>query len=582
MPASAEQMSSGKCRSILEEIERRVQQMPEHPALGITDGQTYVFASYAEIWAKIERIAGGLFKSGINPGDRVGILLADRATWALVYLGILRSGATAVPLDNLHKPHEWAAILAEARLQSLYISTAYYDDLREECNSAYAPALWMVVDTEDHPQLLSRIPDNLTGDARRGFPALSGEHIATIVFTSGTTSAPKGVILTHRNLAADVEAIHQLRLFNADDCFLSVLPIHHTFESTAGLLNPLACGCSIAYARGLKSRELLQDLQNSRATVMLGVPLLFEKLANAIKRGINKQSPGRRRVFSFLYAISAAGKKQLGINLGVHVFRSLRDKANLGGLRLAVSGAAPLPPDVSEFMDILGLPILQGYGLTETSPVLSVNPPDNYKYDTIGPPLPGVEMKIINPNPEGIGEIAARGEMVTPGYYHRPAETAKLFADGYFLKGDLGWQDKDGHFHITGRAKNMIVTAAGKNVYPEEIEIVLAESPLVLEALVYGEVRPGETRERIGCAVVPDLEYIEAEFGRMPGEEIEKLLVAEVQEICSRLADYKRPTDISVQETEFEKTSTKKIKRFLFARIKEEQFPIDPGAENPE
>jgi long-chain acyl-CoA synthetase len=560
-------------------IERRVREYPDRAALGVTDGEKFSFASYGEVWQMAGRIAGGLLRRGISPGDRVGILLTDRATWALSYLGILRSGAIAVPLDNLQKPHEWAAVLAEARPRAMYISSAYNADLREECPEQAVPPHWLVVNTEDRPDLLSRIPAELTADHPPTWPEITGGQTAALVFTSGTTSAPKGVILTHRNLAADVEAIHRLRLFDAEDRFLSVLPIHHTFESTAGLLNPLCLGCSVAYARGLKSRELLQDLQNSQATIMLGVPLLFEKLANAIRRGINKQPPVRRRVFEVLYRLSLAGKKQFRLNLGVLLFRSLRQKANLGHLRLVVSGAAPLPPDVSEFMDILGLPILQGYGLTETSPVLSVNPPQGYKYDTVGPPLPGVEMKIINPNREGVGEIAARGEMVTPGYYNRPKETAALFADGWLLTGDLGRRNNDGHFQITGRAKNMIVTAAGKNVYPEEIEMVLAESPLILEALVYGETKPGETRERIGCAVVPDMEYLETEFGRLSRERIEEMLVAEVQSICSRLADYKRPTDISVQESEFEKTSTKKIKRFLFARTKEEQFPLDSAGE---
>lgn len=572
-------MSAG-AESVVHLIERRASAGPDRAALGVTDGKAFSFISYGEMWRMAGCIAGDLRRRGIKPGDRVGLLLADRATWALLYLGILRSGAIAVPLDNLHKPHEWASVLAEARPRVMYISSLYSDDLREECPEKAIPPHWLVLDTENRPDLLSRIPEELTAAPPREWPDITGGQTATLVFTSGTTSAPKGVILTHRNLAADIEAIHQLGLFDADDRFLSVLPIHHTFESTVGQLNPLSLGCSIAYARGLKSRELLRDLQNSRATIMLGVPLLFEKLANTIKRGINKQPPVKRRAFNVLYRLSSVGKKQFKLNLGVLLFRSLRQKASLGYIRLVVSGAAPLPPDVSEFMDLLGLPIMQGYGMTETSPALSVNPPQGYKYDTIGPPLPGVEMKIINPNREGVGEIAARGEMVTPGYYNRPKETAQLFADGWLLTGDLGWRDNDGHFHITGRAKNMIVTPAGKNVYPEEIEMVLAESPLILEALVYGERKPGETRERIGCAVVPDMEYLETEFGRLPQEKIEQMLITEVQTICSRLADYKRPTEISVQESEFEKTSTKKIKRFLFARTKEEQFPLDPAGED--
>lgn len=573
---------SDNTQSVLQMIERRTMDAPERPALGITDGKKYTFISYGDLWRTAGLVAGGLIQRGIEVGDRVGMLLADRAMWGMLYLGIMRAGAVVVPFDNLQKPYEWAAVLTESGAKAIFISSAYSDDLREECGDLPARANWMVIDSEDRPELVARVPEKLRGSPPKIWPTITGEMIATLVFTSGTTSAPKGVILTHRNLAADVEAIHRLNLFDADDCFLSILPIHHTFESTVVLLNPLCRGASVAYARGLKSRELLQDLQTSRATIMLGVPLLFEKLANGIKRGINKQPPARRRMFNILYALSRAGKKRLKLNLGKPLFRSLRRKANLDHLRFFFSGAAPLSPEIGEFMDLIGLPILQGYGLTETSPCLSVNPPQGYKYDTVGPPLPGVEMKIVNPGATGVGEIAARGEMITPGYYNRPEETAKIFANGWFLTGDLGWKDQDGHYHITGRAKNLIVTAAGKNVYPEEIELVLAESPLILEALIYGETKPGETRERIGCAVVPDMEYIAAEHGELPPAKIERMLIAEVQTICAKLADYKRPTEIIVRETEFEKTSTKKIKRFLFSRTKEEQFPLDPNAENQE
>jgi len=395
------------------------------------------------------------------------------------------------------------------------------------------------------------------------------------VFTSGTTSTPKGVILTHRNFASDVEAIHDLKLFNTDDRFLSVLPIHHTFECTVGFLAALSLGSSVAYARSLKSREIIEDLQASRATLLLGVPLLFEKVANAIKRGMAKQSPARRALLNLFFRMSKVAKANFNADLGKSLFRSLRRKAGLHHLHLVVSGAAALPPDVSEFMDIIGLPVLQGYGLTEASPALAVNPPQGYKYDSIGPPLPGVEMKILNPNPAGVGEIAARGEMITPGYWNRPEETAKLFADGWLLTGDLGWKSEDGHFHITGRAKNVIVTPAGKNVYPEEIEMMLAESPLIMEALVFSYKPTPDAREKIGCAVVPDLEYIELDKGNLSRKNIEQLVLAEAQRICDQLADYKKPAEYFMRDNEFEKTSTKKIKRFLFARTKEELFPLD-------
>ena len=562
--------------TILEMIRDRAVAFPDRPALGVCGKTDHSFLTYRELWRLVDLIAAGLINRRIQPGDRFALLLDDRAIWGLFYLGILRAGATVVPLDNLQKPYEWASILTESAAAGAFISSAYSDDLREECGRIPAVQNWLAIEPNSSSMLADRVSGHIMGESAAQWPAITGGMLAALVFTSGTTSVPKGVMLTHRNLASDVEAIHRLKLFDPEDRFLSVLPIHHTFECTAGLLNPLCLGSSVAYARSLRSRDILEDLKSSQATVILAVPLLFEKITNTIKRGITKQPPVRRRMFDLLYTFSRLSKQRLGVNLGKPLFRSLRRQGGLDHLRLVVSGGAALPPEVSEFMDTIGVPLMQGYGMTEASPVLSVNPPVGYKYDSVGPPLPGVEMKIIAPDASGVGEIAARGEMITPGYWHRPDQTKKLFRDGWLLTGDLGWADDDGHFHITGRAKNVIVTPAGKNVYPEEIEMLIAESPLILEALVFAQRGPGGTREKIACAVVPDLEYINVEHGELPRAEVEKLVIAETQKICNRLADYKKPTEIIVREAEFEKTSTKKIKRFLFARTKEELFPIDP------
>jgi long-chain acyl-CoA synthetase len=372
-----------------------------------------------------------------------------------------------------------------------------------------------------------------------------------------------------------LQAIHKINLVYPSDRFLSVLPIHHTFESTAGFLLPLSLGASIAYARGLKSREITEDLRASEATIILGVPLLFEKVANGIRRAIDKLPATQRILVKSMLTMSCVSTKRLRYRAGKILFQNLREKAALNHLRLVVSGGAALAPDVAEFMDCIGVPILQGYGLTETSPVLSVNRPGEYKYNTIGPPLPEVEMSIHRPNAQGVGEIAAKGEMLTPGYFNRPEESEKLFADGWLLTGDLGWQDEDGHFHIVGRQKNMLVTPAGKNIYPEEIEMLLAASPLILEALVYNDQDPDSRRDRIACAVVPDQEYIQEHLGETGTGEIRSLLIHEVRRLCETIADYKRPKLIIVRDEEFEKTTTRKIKRFLFARTKEERFPLD-------
>ncbi len=561
---------------VLDLLRNSVDTWPDNPAMGVRDGTAFSYITYRQLWDTTDALAAGLQSRGVQFGDPVALLLNDRPLWGLCYLATFKIGAVAIPLDNGLQLYEWASIIREARPRVAIVSDSVVGDLQEECADMEKSPIWIPVSEKNSGDLLSRIPDSLLGDPEaETFPQITGQQTAAIVFTSGTTSAPKGVVLTHRNFAADVQAIQQVNLCRAEDRFLSVLPIHHTFESTAGFLFPLSVGASIAYARGLKSREITEDLRASQATIILGVPLLFEKVVNGIRRAIDKLPAPQRILAKSMLAVSYLSTTKLGFRPGKMLFAALREKAAINNLRLVVSGGAALAPDVAEFMDCIGVPILQGYGLTETAPVLSVNRPGLYKYDSIGPPLPGIELKIHEPNEQGIGEIAARGEMVTPGYFNRPDESTERFADDWLLTGDLGWRSEDGHFHIVGRQKNMLVTPAGKNVYPEEIEMLLAASPLILEALVYNDQDPDSGRERIACAVVPDQEYIREDRGELDGGEIKSLLIAEIRRLCETIAAYKRPKLIIVREQEFEKTTTRKIKRFLFARTKEKQFPVD-------
>ncbi|MCK4574518.1 MAG: AMP-binding protein, partial [candidate division Zixibacteria bacterium] len=290
------------------------------------------------------------------------------------------------------------------------------------------------------------------------------------------------------------------------------------------------------------------------------------KMYHSMRRGIAAAPFHRRFLLSILKALSLIGWK-LGRKWGKPLFAALRRKIGLGSLRIFVSGGAAIPPQVARFFNLLGFDFLQGYGLTETAPVLSVNRQHDIKFGSVGPPLKNVEIKIFEPDSTGTGEIIARGENITPGYRDQPGKTAELLRDGWLHTGDLG-RIKKGHLWITGRMKNLIVSAAGKNIYPEQIEEKLLESGYVMEAVVFGRKKTGKQGEEVRALIVPDLEQFKADFAMSPVQPdvdlIEATIKNEVAQANSQMADFKRISTWEVQVNELEKTSTKKVKRYLY------------------
>jgi long-chain acyl-CoA synthetase len=315
-------------------------------------------------------------------------------------------------------------------------------------------------------------------------PEVLPDDVAVIIYTSGTTGKSKGVMLTHKNILSDVWGTKEALELFPEDNFLSVLPLHHTLECTAGFIIPLSSGSRVTYARSLKSKEILEDIKNAGATLLIGVPLLYEKLFTGLRKNIQKKSFFARTSFNLCFNFVKIFKKLTGINLGKAIFKNLREKAGLSCIRMLISGAAPLPTVIPECFDLLGIKFLQGYGLTESSPVLTLSPYSKPKYSSVGKSIPGAELKIFDSDKNGVGEILAKGDMVMKGYYNNPQETDKILKNGWLCTGDLGWKDREGYYYIAGRKKNVIVSSAGKNIYPEEIENQLLQSPFILEALV--------------------------------------------------------------------------------------------------
>ncbi|HLG93819.1 MAG TPA: AMP-binding protein [candidate division Zixibacteria bacterium] len=566
------EIKGGTLTQLLEKASERYENLP---FLCRFEDEKITDYSFREVHQTAFRLAAGLKNLGIGKGDKVGLLSENRPEWGISYLGIQAAGAAVVPMDPGLKPQEISQIFEMAEMKGLITSGKFFSAEAEPVRQ-----IW-----EKH-KLVCVV--NLDGESDGGSPGswktlisglemapqspIKAGDLAALIFTSGTTGTSKGVMLTHKNLVANVWSVLSVFDCTPADTFLSVLPLAHTYECTGGFLMPLGFGARVVTARSLKSKELVEDIQRSGATFILGVPLLFQKMAEGLFRGISKKGFLTYALFNLLFKLSRRWCRQGKRRAGIVLFKSFRHKAGLGSLRVLVSGGAALPPKIAEDFLALGIPLLQGYGLTETAPVLSVNPVDVYKVKpaSVGPPLPGVQFKIDSPDEAGHGEILAKGENIMAGYYKNPSATgAVLDKEGWFKTGDIGYLDYEGYLHISGRCKNIIVTPGGKNVCPEEVEGKILESAFIAEALVLGRRNPKLHGEEIEAIVVPHRDYFEAtasHAGKIWSvEEIEAKVKSEVRRLSDQLADYKRVQHITLRQEEFEKTYTRKIKRHLFA-----------------
>ncbi|MEZ5358908.1 MAG: AMP-binding protein [Candidatus Zixiibacteriota bacterium] len=540
-------------RNIAARFFHAVEKHGQLPAMGYSGEDAIV--TYHQLGEKVKECA--LCLSDIEPGEAVGLLSENRPEWGKVYLGILSAGGTVVPFDSLLKKDELKQIFIDSGIKRVFVSHKFID---------IAESIVSSIDREVKIYDLTNIP---VADTKEFVPRFSEnkDETAVIIFTSGTTGKAKQVMLTHNNILSDIDSILICVRFRAGDSFLSVLPLHHTFEATAGFLLAILNGCAIYYVRELNSREIMTGFQRHNISYFIAVPLILEKLYHGILGAVKKAPLTKRLMFTMLNKSTRAIYSLTGKNAGKKLFASLRQKAGLSSLKLIVSGGAPLPIEVAKGFSMLGFTLLEGYGLTETSPVLTVNLPEKIKFGSVGKPLPRVELKIDSIDDSGIGEVLAKGPMVTPGYKNNHEATNALFDNGWMRTGDVGYIDDEGFLFIKGRAKNLIVSAAGKNIYPEEIEAQLLNSDFILEAMVYGH-KANNGREEVAALIYPDYELLAAELGKQPGSVSEadcKTVVGkDIQAICSRMADFKRVKHITYTREELAKTSTRKIKRYLY------------------
>jgi long-chain acyl-CoA synthetase len=546
-------------------LNRAASESGDRVAIRFKHGKQWRTYSYRELRTRVQHVAEMCVDFGVKPGDRVALWRENAPDWQEIYLGIVSVGGIAVPVDAKLQPQEVLHILHDSGAKVLFTAARNYSVLSDI--EARLPALKSVVligghsllpvesahiEYFDYQERLKFVHIRATSK-KRAYDRIGPEpgDLASLIYTSGTTGRQKGAMLTHQNFVSNVESCLDAIAVTSADNFLVLLPLHHSFAFTTTMVIPLYVQCGVSMVENLKT--IAQNMAETKPTVMLAVPLLLEKMLVRILEGVDKKTVAR-----FMYHHGLARL----------VGRGVRKKLG-GSLRLIISGGAPADPDVLHGWNRLGMKLVEGYGITETSPVISLNPLNKPRIGTVGKVLPNVEVRIDAPDESGSGEIVVSGPSIMQGYYNNPEATANCLKDGWFYSGDLGYFDKRGYLVINGRQKNLIVNKEGKNIYPEEVEIQMNHSPYILESLCMGYCDEGSVGERVGLIAVPDFGHFDeeaAERGKpFSDEEIRLKVVESVKDQCAHLSGYKRPRCIQVSFEEFQKTSTQKVKRYLYA-----------------
>jgi len=524
--------------------------------------------TFAELLDLVGRFGRALRRLGLAERDHVAILAENRVQWGIAYLAAVTANLVAVPIDKSLQENEIVTILHASNAKAVVYSETTRDTVLTLAHAARDIRFLVDMDLAEREGKAHSMAAMIAAEPpAAGFAATDPEAVAVIVYTSGSMGRAKGVMLSQRNVTANLEGMLSMIELYPEDRFLSVLPLHHTYECTCGFLCPLLAGASVHYARSLKT--VVEDLQRVRATILLAVPLLYEKMYRRVQAALADHALGAVLAPS-LRAVAGVGEALGVASARRRVFAKVHEKFG-GAIRIFIAGGAAPDPEVARGLRALGFTILQGYGLTETAPILTLNRLRKFKDEAAGLPLPTVEVRIAEPGPDGIGEIIARGPTVMLGYYEDEAATRAVMRDGWFLTGDLGRFDTDGFLHITGRKKNLIVARNGKNVAPEELEELVNRIPFVLESAVYG-ARAADGDEEICVAVVPNAEelvrYAERLGTPVSAELVEKVIDREIRALNRKLPPYKQVRRVRIRETEFAKTTTQKIRRHL---IHEEQ-----------
>jgi len=523
------------------------------------------YLTYGSLLKHILMFGSALRALGIKERSHVAVIGENRVQWSLSFLTGMCFNYVVVPVDRNLPTNEVLNILHESEASAVIYSDTFEPTFRDMRGSLKRLKQYINMDVpaaKGRTLSMVELIERSKPFPVEKLPEIDPDEPAEIIYTSGSLGRAKGVVLTQKNLAANLTAMVSMMWIYPEDRFLCVLPIHHTYACTCGFLCPMYTGASVHFAQSLKT--IADDLQRVHATMLLGVPLLYDKLYKRIYKSINEKKLTSMLIGPLIKAGTIAEKVGWK-SYRRRIFGEIHEKFG-GSIRCFITGGAAQDPLVARGLQEFGFSFIQGYGLTETGPILTLNQIGNSKDDSAGQPLPGVTLRIDHPDHLGVGEIWARGANVMPGYYKNKAATADVFEDGWFKTGDLGKIDEDGFLHIAGRMKNVIISKSGENVYPEELEDLLNRSPFIMESLVYGE-DDAKHDEIIAAQIVVDAEaFIEiAETRGTPitDELMKGVIAGEIAKVNREVPAFKQIRKFYIRDREFEKTTTQKVKRFL-------------------
>ena len=531
------------------------------------DNNNYRGVKYKEYNSDIEGLGTALINLGLK-GKYIAVIGENRYEWTVSYLAVVNGTGVVVPLDKDLPLQELQNLLERSGASAVIFSGKLENELRKVQASVPSVKYFINMDSEEddgsflsYRRLIEKGKQLVqAGDTSFIDAEIDDEAMSILLFTSGTTDLAKGVMLSHKNICSNIMAVCSSLYIDDKDSALSILPLHHTYECTCGFLVMIYNGCTISFIEGL--RHIVKNMQETKPSIIMAVPLILEGMYKKIWDKVSK-NPVHKYKLKAAVAISDFLYHVLKIDIRKKLFKQIHD--NFGGrLRLVISGAAAIDPKALKGLRSFGLNVLQGYGLTECSPIVTVNREEAHVNSSIGLPLPGVEVQLADIGPDGVGELIVKGDNVMLGYFKNEAATQKVMKDGWFYTGDLGRLDEKGFFYITGRKKNVIVTKNGKNIFPEEVETYLNRSPYIQESLVWGKYDQITGETFVNAQIYPDIEAIKQKLktNEVSQEDIHRIISAEIKAVNHSMPLYKHVRGFTIRENEFAKTTTKKIKRY--------------------
>ncbi len=550
-------MAQNEFKTIFEAFKASCLKNSQKTAICYKENSAYVSLTYQELYNQTLGLAGFLQKNKINNDSYVAIILDNSYYWPIAFFSVMRLGATAIPISPQTEQPELRQLIIHSDTKIILTNFFLEQKLRESTKGLTIPIFNIDQLVLRENVITYRFDQSRDDEAG---VSCSSDKIASIVYTSGTTSAPKGVILTHSNLLSNVESLKQVKFINPDDCVICILPLHHTYPFMLNLLFPLLLGSKIIFPLNFNLDELVDCVKKNNVTVFIGVPRIFTLLHKKIKNNLDAVAFLKRQLLNVFLTATLLLRKHLRINLAKSILAQLHQKFGTQ-LRTMASGGAKLNAQVARDFYKWGFSIWEGYGLTETSPVLTFNIPENFKIGSVGKPLPGVELKIHQPDQAGIGEIIARGKNVTRGYYEDSATSRESIKDGWFFTRDLGYIDNNGFVFITGRKDETIVLSSGQKISPEDLESLYSQSPYIKEICIF---LPTEAQDKdfLTAVILPNLDY----FHDQGLTQIERIIRVDVENLSMKLPAYKMIKKNIIINENLPKTLLGKVKRLEVAK----------------